>query len=116
MCALISTCIEDIASKDGSHPLLLVMSSSSPWPSLCQHVWVCLYMCPSAFLCRGLQTIGQAYEDMQSQNRRLLQQLSERDEYSTQVSHPTFRTRECPCETQARHPTLRTLECPCGGD
>jgi hypothetical protein len=32
------------------------------------------------------QTIGQAYEDMQTQNQRLLQQITERDDYNSQVS------------------------------
>jgi len=32
-----------------------------------------------------LQAIGQAYEDMQTQNQRLLQQIIERDEYNAQV-------------------------------
>jgi E3 ubiquitin-protein ligase BRE1 len=31
------------------------------------------------------QTIGQAYEDMQTQNQRLLQQISERDDYNLKV-------------------------------
>ena len=31
------------------------------------------------------QTIGQAYEDMQTQNQRLLQQVTERDEYNIKV-------------------------------
>ena len=31
------------------------------------------------------QTIGQAYEEMQTQNSRLLQQITERDDYNTQV-------------------------------
>ncbi|KAL2622082.1 hypothetical protein R1flu_002287 [Riccia fluitans] len=32
-----------------------------------------------------IETIGQAYEDMQTQNQRLLQQLTERDGYNTQL-------------------------------
>ena len=32
-----------------------------------------------------VQTIGQAYEDMQTQNQRLLQQISERDDYNLKV-------------------------------
>lgn len=31
------------------------------------------------------QTIGQAYEDMQMQNQRLLQQVTERDDYNIKV-------------------------------
>lgn len=31
------------------------------------------------------QTIGQAYEEMQTQNQRLLQQITERDDYTTHV-------------------------------
>lgn len=31
------------------------------------------------------QTIGQAYEEMQTQNSRLLHQITERDDYNTQV-------------------------------
>jgi E3 ubiquitin-protein ligase BRE1 len=33
-----------------------------------------------------IETIGQAYEDMQTQNQRLLQQITERDDYNSQVS------------------------------
>lgn len=33
-----------------------------------------------------LQTIGQAYEDMQTQNQRLLQQISKRDDYNIKVN------------------------------
>lgn len=32
-----------------------------------------------------LQTIGQAYEDMQTQNQHLLQQVTERDDYNIKV-------------------------------
>lgn len=32
------------------------------------------------------QTIGQAYEEMQTQNSRLIQQITERDDYNTQVT------------------------------
>lgn len=32
-----------------------------------------------------IQTIGQAYEDMQTQNQHLLEQLTERDEYNIKV-------------------------------
>ena len=32
-----------------------------------------------------LQTIGQAYEDMQTQNQHLLQQVAERDDYNIKV-------------------------------
>lgn len=34
---------------------------------------------------QNLQTIGQAYEDMQTQNQHLLQQVTERDEYNIKV-------------------------------
>jgi hypothetical protein len=37
------------------------------------------------FLSPTLQAIGQAYEDMQTQNQRLLQEIIERDEYNAQV-------------------------------
>lgn len=33
------------------------------------------------------QTIGQAYEEMQTQNLRLLKQITERDDYNTQVKN-----------------------------
>lgn len=33
-----------------------------------------------------LQTIGQAYDDMQSQNQQLLQQITERDDYNVKVN------------------------------
>jgi hypothetical protein len=36
--------------------------------------------------CFDWQVIGQAYEDMQTQNQRLLQQITERDDFNTQVS------------------------------
>jgi E3 ubiquitin-protein ligase BRE1 len=32
-----------------------------------------------------MQTIGQAYEDMQMQNQRLLRQISDRDDYNIKV-------------------------------
>lgn len=32
-----------------------------------------------------LQTIGQAYEDMQTQNKHLLHQVTERDDYNIKV-------------------------------
>lgn len=32
-----------------------------------------------------LKTIGQAYEDMQTQNQHLLQQVTERDDYNIKV-------------------------------
>lgn len=35
--------------------------------------------------CSSTQTIGQAYEEMQTQNSRLLHQITERDDYNTQV-------------------------------
>jgi len=35
--------------------------------------------------CLIMQTIGQAYEEMQTQNSRLLHQITERDDYNTQV-------------------------------
>lgn len=31
------------------------------------------------------QTIGQAYDDMQTQNQQLLQQITERDDYNIKV-------------------------------
>lgn len=33
-----------------------------------------------------LQTIGQAYDDMQTQNQHLLQQITERDDYNIKVN------------------------------
>lgn len=35
--------------------------------------------------CLTEQTIGQAYEEMQTQNSRLIHQITERDDYNTQV-------------------------------
>ena len=32
------------------------------------------------------QSIGQAYEDLQSQNQNLLQQITERDDYNIKVA------------------------------
>jgi len=32
-----------------------------------------------------LQSIGQAYDDMQTQNQHLLQQITERDDYNIKV-------------------------------
>lgn len=41
--------------------------------------------------CSSTQTIGQAYEEMQTQNSRLLHQITERDDYNTQVlGYPLF--------------------------
>lgn len=38
-----------------------------------------------------LQTIGQAYDDMQTQNQHLLQQITERDDYNIKVNAiPSF--------------------------
>lgn len=37
------------------------------------------------FLPLKLQNIGQAYDDVHSQNKRLLQEIIERDEYNAQV-------------------------------
>lgn len=33
----------------------------------------------------SLQTIGQAYEDMQTQNQHLLQQVADRDDFNIKV-------------------------------
>lgn len=34
-----------------------------------------------------LQTIGQAYDDIQTQNQQLLQQVTERDDYNIKVMY-----------------------------
>ncbi|KAJ7545345.1 hypothetical protein O6H91_09G116100 [Diphasiastrum complanatum] len=41
-----------------------------------------------------IETIGQAYEDMQMQNQRLLQQISERDEYNTKLVSDSVRAKQ----------------------
>ncbi|KAJ7565730.1 hypothetical protein O6H91_02G072500 [Diphasiastrum complanatum] len=41
-----------------------------------------------------IETIGQAYEDMQAQNQRLLQQLSERDDYNTKLVSDSVRAKQ----------------------
>lgn len=40
----------------------------------------------SKYLMYSLQSIGQAYEDMQTQNQHLLQQITERDDYNIKVT------------------------------
>lgn len=37
------------------------------------------------FPSNGFQSIGQAYDDMQTQNQHLLQQITERDDYNIKV-------------------------------
>eukprot|EP00898_Chlorokybus_atmophyticus_P006534 jgi/Chlat1/6882/Chrsp51S06552 len=41
-----------------------------------------------------IEVIGNAYEDMQSQNARLLQQLTERDDYNTQLMAERIKARQ----------------------
>ncbi|KAL3691986.1 hypothetical protein R1sor_005637 [Riccia sorocarpa] len=41
-----------------------------------------------------IETIGQAYEDMQTQNQRLLQQLTERDDYNTQLVGESLKAKQ----------------------
>ncbi|KAI5061234.1 hypothetical protein GOP47_0023739 [Adiantum capillus-veneris] len=41
-----------------------------------------------------IETIGQAYEDMQTQNQRLLQQISERDDYNLKLIFEGFKTKQ----------------------
>eukprot|EP00271_Cylindrocystis_brebissonii_P013892 TRINITY_DN3440_c0_g1_i2.p1 TRINITY_DN3440_c0_g1~~TRINITY_DN3440_c0_g1_i2.p1 ORF type:complete len:864 (+),score=221.59 TRINITY_DN3440_c0_g1_i2:160-2751(+) len=41
-----------------------------------------------------IETIGQAYEDMQSQNRHLLQQITERDDYNTQLMAESVKAKQ----------------------
>ncbi|KAG6544299.1 hypothetical protein Mapa_014302 [Marchantia paleacea] len=41
-----------------------------------------------------IETIGQAYEDMQTQNQRLLQQLTERDDYNVQLVAEGLKTKQ----------------------
>lgn len=36
-------------------------------------------------VCFFFQTIGQSYDDMQTQNQQLLQQITERDDYNIKV-------------------------------
>lgn len=44
---------------------------------VCMHVWKHMIL--------SLQTIGQAYEDMQTQNQHLLQQVADRDDFNIKV-------------------------------
>lgn len=41
-----------------------------------------------------IETIGQAYEDMQAQNQRLLQQISERDDYNIKLVSESVKTKQ----------------------
>uniref|UniRef100_A0A7N0UH04 E3 ubiquitin protein ligase n=1 Tax=Kalanchoe fedtschenkoi TaxID=63787 RepID=A0A7N0UH04_KALFE len=41
-----------------------------------------------------IETIGQAYEDMQTQNQRLLQQIAERDEYNIKLVSESVKTKQ----------------------
>lgn len=41
-----------------------------------------------------IETIGQAYEDMQTQNQRLLQQISERDDYNLKLIFESFKAKQ----------------------
>lgn len=41
-----------------------------------------------------IETIGQAYEDMQTQNQRLLQQISERDDYNLKLISESFKAKQ----------------------
>eukprot|EP00249_Psilotum_nudum_P020098 c27565_g1_i1 orf=1014-3680(-) len=41
-----------------------------------------------------IETIGQAYEDMQTQNQRLLQQISERDDYNMKLVSENIKTKQ----------------------
>ncbi|XP_024516712.1 E3 ubiquitin-protein ligase BRE1-like 2 isoform X1 [Selaginella moellendorffii] len=41
-----------------------------------------------------IETIGQAYEDMQTQNQRLLQQISERDDYNTKLVAESLKAKQ----------------------
>ncbi|CAI7837316.1 unnamed protein product [Closterium sp. NIES-54] len=54
------------------------------------------------------QTIGAAYEEMQSQNRRLLQQISERDEYNTQLIAEGVKARQLQASLQAEKQSMET--------
>ncbi|CAM6087903.1 unnamed protein product [Calypogeia fissa] len=48
-----------------------------------------------------IETIGQAYEDMQTQNQRLLQQLTERDDYNTQLVAESLKAKQAQANLQA---------------
>ncbi|KAL8151108.1 hypothetical protein V2J09_020916 [Rumex salicifolius] len=41
-----------------------------------------------------IETIGQAYEDMQAQNQRLLQQMTERDDYNIKLVSESVKTKQ----------------------
>ena len=55
---------------------------------------------PSPPLVTTYQTIGQAYEEMQAQNRRLLEQISERDDYNLQLAAESMRARQLQASLQ----------------
>ncbi|CAI5997604.1 unnamed protein product, partial [Closterium sp. NIES-64] len=55
-----------------------------------------------------IETIGAAYEEMQSQNRRLLQQISERDEYNTQLIAEGVKARQLQASLQAEKQSMET--------
>ncbi|GJP44851.1 hypothetical protein CLOM_g4257 [Closterium sp. NIES-68] len=55
-----------------------------------------------------IETIGAAYEEMQSQNRRLLQQISERDEYNTQLIAEGVKARQLQASLQADKLSMET--------
>ncbi|KAJ0959811.1 hypothetical protein J5N97_000475, partial [Dioscorea zingiberensis] len=44
------------------------------------------------------QTIGQAYEDMQTQNQHLLQQVTERDDYNIKLVSESVKTKQASTE------------------
>lgn len=51
---------------------------------ICFYLFQC-YFWSIAIWMMFLQTIGQAYDDMQTQNQHLLQQITERDDYNIKV-------------------------------
>ncbi|XP_021865497.2 E3 ubiquitin-protein ligase BRE1-like 2 isoform X1 [Spinacia oleracea] len=46
-----------------------------------------------AYICE-IETIGQAYEDMQTQNQHLLQQMTERDDYNIKLVSESVKTKQ----------------------
>ncbi|CAM6046756.1 unnamed protein product [Sphagnum compactum] len=53
-----------------------------------------------------IETIGQAYEDMQTQNQRLLQQITERDDYNSQLMSESLKAKQLQTSLQAEKQVL----------
>ncbi|KAK9027309.1 hypothetical protein V6N11_067147 [Hibiscus sabdariffa] len=53
-----------------------------------------------------IETIGQAYEDMQAQNRHLLQQMTERDDYNIKLVSESVKTKQAHSSLLSEKQTL----------